>query len=55
MHTVASLAVHSLPLLLLLFTVEPVVNLVLGSLALLGILTALFWELVGPPDWSRSQ
>jgi hypothetical protein len=24
------------------------VNLVLGSVALLGVLTAIFWELVGP-------
>jgi hypothetical protein len=39
------------PLLLLLVTLEPVVNLVLGSLALLGVLTALFWELVGPPGF----
>lgn len=38
-----------LPLLLLLVTLEPVVNIVLSSLALLGVLTALFWELVGPP------
>lgn len=37
-----------LPLLLLLVTLEPVANLVLGSLALLGVLTAIFWELVGP-------
>ena len=40
-----------LPLLLLLVTLEPVVNLVLGALALLGILTAIFWELVGPPGF----
>ena len=40
-----------LPLLLLLVTLEPVVNLVLGTLALLGILTAIFWELVGPPGF----
>lgn len=40
-----------LPLLLLLVPLEPVVNLVLGSLALLGVLTALFWELVGPPGF----
>ncbi len=32
-----------LPLLLLLVTLEPVVNLVLGSFTLLDILTALFW------------
>jgi hypothetical protein len=40
-----------LPLLLLLVTLEPVVNHVLGSLALLGTLTALFWEFVGPPGF----
>jgi hypothetical protein len=29
----------------------PVVGLVLGSLALLGVLTALFWRFVGPPHF----
>jgi len=40
-----------LPLFLLLLTLAPVANLVLGSLALLGVLTAFFWKLVGPPDF----
>jgi hypothetical protein len=38
-----------LPLFLLLVTLEPVANLVLGSLALLGVLSAFFSKLVGPP------
>jgi hypothetical protein len=38
-----------LPLLLLLQTLEPVVSFVLGSMALLGILTAFFWRFFGPP------
>jgi hypothetical protein len=29
----------------------PVVRLIFGSLALLGVLMALFWKLVGPPDF----
>jgi hypothetical protein len=29
----------------------PVVRLLLGSLALLGVLMALFWKLVGPPHF----
>ena len=33
---------------LLLSILEPVVSLVLGSLALLGVLTAFFWRFVGP-------
>jgi hypothetical protein len=33
---------------LLLSVLEPVVGFVFGSLALLGVLTALFWRLVGP-------
>lgn len=37
-----------LPLFLLLVTLEPVATFVLGALALLGILTALFWEFFGP-------
>lgn len=37
-----------LPTFLLLSILEPVVNLVLGSLALLGVLTAFFWWCVGP-------
>jgi hypothetical protein len=39
------------PALLLLVTLEPVVSFVLGSLALLGVLTAFFWKLVGPPHF----
>jgi len=38
-----------LPLFLFLLVLEPVVNLVLGALALLGVLTALFWKAFGPP------
>ena len=40
-----------LPLLLFLLVLEPVVTLVLGALALLGVLTALFWKLFGPPNF----
>lgn len=40
-----------LPTFLLLAILEPVVRLVLGSLALLGVLTAFFWRLVGPPHF----
>lgn len=29
----------------------PVISLTLGALALLGVLVALFWKLVGPPDF----
>jgi len=36
------------PALLLLVTLEPVVSFVLSALALLGVLTALFWKLTGP-------
>ena len=36
------------PALLLLMILEPVISFVLGSLALLGVLTALFWKLLGP-------
>ena len=39
------------PVLLLLVTLEPIVSFVLGSLALLGVLTAFFWKLVGPPHF----
>lgn len=39
------------PALLLLVVFEPVVSFVLGSLALLGVLTALFWKLVRPPHF----
>jgi hypothetical protein len=37
-----------LPLFLLLAILEPVVSFVLGAFALLGVLTALFWEAVHP-------
>lgn len=40
-----------LPLLLLLVILEPVVSFVLTSLALLGVLTAIFWKLLGPPHF----
>jgi hypothetical protein len=39
-----------LPLLLFLLVLEPIVTLVLGPLAVLGVLTALFWEFFGPPN-----
>ena len=38
-----------LPLFLFLLVLEPVVTFVLGALALLGVLTALFWKVFGPP------
>jgi len=40
-----------LPLFLFLLVLEPVVTFVLGALALLGVLTALFWKLFGPPNF----
>ena len=40
-----------LPTFTLLAIPTPVVRLLLGSLALLGVLMALFWKLVGPPDF----
>jgi hypothetical protein len=40
-----------LPLFLLLLVLEPVVTMVLGAFALLGVLTALFWKFFGPPDF----
>jgi hypothetical protein len=39
------------PALLLLVTLEPVVTFVLSALALMGVLAAFFWELVGPPHF----
>lgn len=39
------------PALLLLVTLEPVVSFALSALALLGVLTAFFWKLVGPPHF----
>jgi hypothetical protein len=38
-------------LFLFLLVLEPVVTLLLGGLALLGVLTALFWKLFGPPNF----
>ena len=40
-----------LPLFLFLLVLEPVVAFVLGALALLGVLTALFWKFFGPPNF----
>jgi hypothetical protein len=40
-----------LPLFLVLLVLEPVVTLVLGALALLGVLTTLFWKFFGPPNF----
>jgi hypothetical protein len=40
-----------LPLFAFLLVLEPVVTFVLGALALLGILTALFWKFFGPPNF----
>jgi hypothetical protein len=40
-----------LPLFLLLAILEPIVSFVLGALALLGVLIALFWKLTGPPHF----
>jgi len=40
-----------LPLFLFLLTLEPVANLLLSTLALLGVLTAFFWKLIGPPGF----
>lgn len=40
-----------LPIFLLLAILEPVASFVLGSLALLGVLTAFFWRVVGPPHF----
>jgi hypothetical protein len=40
-----------LPTFLLLSILEPVVSFVLGSLALLGVLTAFFWRFLGPPHF----
>lgn len=40
-----------LPLFLFLLVLEPVVTFVLGALALLGALTALFWKFFGPPNF----
>jgi len=40
-----------LPTFLVLAILEPVASLVLGSLALLGVLTAFFWRFLGRPHF----
>lgn len=40
-----------IPAFTLLAILAPVVRLLLGWLALLGVLMALFWKLVGPPHF----
>ena len=40
-----------LPVLTLLTILAPVLRVLLGSLALLGVVMALFWKLVGPPHF----
>jgi len=40
-----------LPLFLCLLVLEPVVTLLLGAFALLGVLTALFWKFFGLPNF----
>jgi hypothetical protein len=40
-----------LPVLLLLVVMEPLISFVLGALALLGLLTTLFFYLVGSPGF----
>jgi hypothetical protein len=40
-----------LPAITLLAILAPVVRFLLGSLALLGVLMALFWKLAGPPHF----
>jgi len=42
---------HSVPLLILLAILDPVVSLILGSLALLGVLITLLWWLAGVPHF----
>lgn len=43
--------VACLPLLMVLVILEPLVTFVLATLALLGLLTTLFFYLVGPPEF----
>jgi hypothetical protein len=43
--------VACLPLLMLLVILEPLVTFMLAALALLGLLTTLFFYLVGPPEF----
>ena len=40
-----------LPAFTLLAILAPVVRFLLGSLALIGVLMAIFWKLVGPPNF----
>jgi hypothetical protein len=40
-----------LPVLMLLVILEPLITFVLAALALLGLLTTLFFYLVGPPEF----
>jgi len=42
-----------LPVLMLLVILEPLVTFAFAALALLGLLTTLFFYLVGPPDFPR--
>ena len=43
--------VACLPVLMLLVILEPLVNFAFAALALLGLLTTLFFYLIGPPDF----
>ena len=43
--------VACLPVLMLLVIMEPIVTFVLAALALLGVLTTVFFHLVGPPGF----
>jgi hypothetical protein len=43
--------VACLPVLIVLVILEPLVTFVLGAFALLGLLTTLFFHLVGPPEF----
>jgi hypothetical protein len=43
--------VAGLPVLLFLVILEPLVTFVLAALSLLGLLTTVFFYLVGPPDF----
>jgi hypothetical protein len=43
--------VACLPVLIVLVILEPLVTFVLAALALLGLLTTLFFYLVGPPEF----
>jgi len=54
-HTIPSIRwlcrAACLPVLMLLVILEPLVTFVLAALALLGLLTTLFFYLVGPPEF----